>query len=607
MSGKADQVDVPIAATAATGASASGAPAASSGGAPHATEASSDGAQPADAAGSAGAQPATEALLGEPEAVQAQEPVGRQVRIELPPLPEDFTVEDLDAAPQTRPRGRPPKRVLPDPRGLDYTPGCSGCSGASYYHRLGCKFYQKKVKKTIPTNATELVTNPPVEVGQPAAGPTASSSIKQSPQPDSSASSSGPKRSAPEPPENVEMEPTTGTHGPSGDVVMALAVADEVFEIADTVETRVTDYWDEDDGEWLDPAKVQQGMKREETLMNELDVAETMKRSSVPAGTRVWSGRWGHRKKADGVRSGYVIRQFKGEIDADSFSGTPGYEAVRVLLAIASFTPLMDVLTGDFSVAFMHTPLKEHERVYMEPPRELEPDHTKVWYLKKALNGLKEASLRFQQFLFEILTLKLDFMQSVACPTLLYNKNSEVRIVVHVDDPLATGKNRETDLLFENLGKYLTVRVSPAMNSITSTIYLGCRYWRQGDTFVEAPAENYIKGIIEAAGVEDQRPVVSPGISESSKDDGESLAYVGAERHHTYRKVVGKARFILPRRPDIMFALKELGRRFQEPREKDWRAMQRLARYLKGTANFALHLHVGLDAMTPDARHLACW
>ena len=593
MSGKADQVDVPIAATAAIEASASGAPAASSGGAPPATEAGSEGAQPVDAAGSAGAQPATEARLGEPEAVQTQEPVGTEERIELPPPPEDFTVEDFDAAPQTRPRGRPPKRVLPDPRGPDYTPLCSGCSGASYYHRPGCKFYQKKVKKTIPTDATELVTNPPVEVGQPAVGPTASSSTQQSPQADSSAGSSGTKRSAPENPENVEMETTEGTYGPSGDVVMALAVADEVFEIADTVETRVTDYWDEDGGEWLEPAKVHQGMKREGTLMNELDVAETVNRSSVPAGTRVWSGRWCHRKKADGVRSRYVIRQFKGEIDADAFSGTPGYEAARVLLAIASLTPLLDVITGDFSVAFLHTPLKEHGRVYVEPPRELEPDHSKVWYLKKALDGFKEASLRFQQFLFEILSLKLDFMQSVACPTLLYNKNSEVRIVVHVDDPLATGKNRETDLLFENLGKYLTVRVSPAMNSITSTIYLGCRYWRQGDTFVEAPAENYIKGIIEAAGVEDQQPVVSPGISESSKDEGESLAYVGAERRHTYRKVVGKAQFILPRRPDVMFALKELGRRLQEPREKDWRAMQRLARYLKGTANFALHLHVG--------------
>ena len=159
------------------------------------------------------------------------------------------------------------------------------------------------------------------------------------------------------------MEGTEGTHGPPGDVVMALAVADEVYEIADTVETRVTDYWDEDDGELLDPAKAHQGMKREETLMNESDVAETVNWSSVPAGTRVWSGRLCHRKKADGVRSRYVIRQFMGEIDADAFSGTPGYEAVLVLLAIASFTPLMDVITGDFSVAFMHTPLKEHERL----------------------------------------------------------------------------------------------------------------------------------------------------------------------------------------------------------------------------------------------------
>ena len=92
------------------------------------------------------------------------------------------------------------------------------------------------------------------------------------------------------------MEPQAETHGPAGDVVMALAVADELFEIADTVQPRVSDYWDEDDGEWLEPEKVYQGMKREEDLMKELDVAETVDRGSVPPGTRICSGRWCHRR-----------------------------------------------------------------------------------------------------------------------------------------------------------------------------------------------------------------------------------------------------------------------------------------------------------------------
>ena len=45
--------------------------------------------------------------------------------------------------------------------------------------------------------------------------------------------------------------------------------------------------------------------------MRDLDVAEVRRRDEVPEGTRVWSGRWCHRKKAGGVRSRYVVRQHR--------------------------------------------------------------------------------------------------------------------------------------------------------------------------------------------------------------------------------------------------------------------------------------------------------
>ena len=50
--------------------------------------------------------------------------------------------------------------------------------------------------------------------------------------------------------------------------------------------------------------------EREVKQMHELDVAEERSRDEVPEGVRIWSGRWCHRKKAGGVRSRYVVRQY---------------------------------------------------------------------------------------------------------------------------------------------------------------------------------------------------------------------------------------------------------------------------------------------------------
>ncbi len=196
---------------------------------------------------------------------------------------------------------------------------------------------------------------------------------------------------------------------PEGDVVhhlgeFQMATADEEME-------KAFDYYDEDDGSLLDPSQVRAGMDRERELMTSLDVAERVRRDEVPPGTKIWSGRWCHRRKAGGVRSRYVIRQYKTAVEQDAFSGTPGWTAIRLLL-VMSVIEKINVVVGDFSVAFMHTPLEEEEeRVYVEAPIEFEPHGTHVWFLKKALNGLKRASLQFQNFLFNVLTLQMGLKQ----------------------------------------------------------------------------------------------------------------------------------------------------------------------------------------------------
>ena len=365
-----------------------------------------------------------------------------------------------------------------------------------------------------------------------------------------------------------------------------LEVPDEALEQA---------YFEEDDGTWLDPMQVKEGMERELNLMNQLEVYEELNREDLPRGTKVWTARWCHRKKGDGVRSRFVVRQYANGHDPEMFAGTPGKEAVRVLLAIAIHKGY-DIIPADFSVAFMHTPLTG-DPIYITPPDEVNPDGTKVWRLLKALNGLREAAKQFQEHLASILVQDLQFNRSQLQPTVFYHPERQLRLVVHVDDPLCSGPRGEILQLYNQLGDKLAIRVGAPFNAQTDSVYLGARYRRVGDVIIEHPAEGYMEGILDIVGMKECNRLTTPGIKESIKEDQEDPA-LDAARHHTYRSVVGKLQFIAPIRPDIHFALKELGRRLHQPTEASWRAMRRLVRYVAGTRNYGLFLTTGSNDLT---------
>ena len=132
---------------------------------------------------------------------------------------------------------------------------------------------------------------------------------------------------------------------------------------------------------------VRLGISTELIAMDKLEVGEAMLGRDVPAGAKVWSGRWCHRKKQVAatvedkdpgtiVRSRWVVRQFKDYNSQDYFSGCPGLEAIRVLMAIAAHYSLA-LIPGDFSVAFMHTPMTYDE--YVEAPPELGLGRSGCW------------------------------------------------------------------------------------------------------------------------------------------------------------------------------------------------------------------------------------
>ena len=99
-------------------------------------------------------------------------------------------------------------------------------------------------------------------------------------------------------------------------------------------------------------------------------------------------------------------------------------------------------MPGDFSTAFMHTPLLDRDEYWIEMPREVVSDKSYVW----KLNGLVAASKRFQQHLFRLLR-DLGFESCSLLPTLLRHPITGTIMVVHVDDPMASGPPGEAEAL----------------------------------------------------------------------------------------------------------------------------------------------------------------
>ena len=304
------------------------------------------------------------------------------------------------------------------------------------------------------------------------------------------------------------------------------------------------------------------------------------------------------------VRSRWVVRQFRDKAEEDVYAGCPGGEAIRCLLAIAVFEE-MEIIPGDFSVAFMHTPMTYEE--YVEAPPEWGIDADSCWRLERALNGLRKAAQLFQKYLIGLLTEKMGFLSFSGLPTLLRHQEQKVRVAIHVDDPLSTGPGDGVRQMYKSLGTWLVVKIGEAFSPTIPARYLGGQYWRVQDTIIEAAAEGYIDSMVKAGSCEKARRVATPGVSMPKKMSKEDEALLTKKQHRQFRSIVGKGQFLAPKRPDVLYPLKECSRRLATPRVYDLTAAKRICRYLKGTKEVKLYLRVGPDASRLRGRSDTDW
>ena len=418
-----------------------------------------------------------------------------------PVRPEPADIEgDSDDAPlrAKRQRGRPPTRVWTKPGDPEYTEGCPGCDGRGYRHNAACLRKRAALalaagagdSGTQTTTATDNPTPAPAEAAGDEDMPTTAAEEDAPPEELMNQAAPG-ERTPPTTEEDEQRRKTQRVH----DLVLSVAGAaassqedhaDFAVELPLGAEfyedVAAGTYREEDTGEQLDGNMVAAGVRKELTRLRDLEVFEPVARDSVRE--RIWSSRWCYRLKTRPsgeveVRARFVVRQFASNTDAAFFSPTPGMEAIRTLLALALRGGL-DIYFGDVSVAFMHTPLAEQERVTIEPPAGIYPDGCTVWRLKKALNGLRDASRLFLEHFASVGASSLDLVRAVALPTLFVRMAGPLYVLVHVDDLMVVGARQLCVPFFAALGEHLPIQHSGPLTEGRPQIYVGCRFTAWG-------------------------------------------------------------------------------------------------------------------------------
>jgi len=281
------------------------------------------------------------------------------------------------------------------------------------------------------------------------------------------------------------------------------------------------------------------------------------------------------------------FEQIEGIDYFETFAPVVQWMTVRIILIMTILLNLENKQI-DYTAAFMQAPI-DHD-VYVEMPK-LFQVKGKVWKLKRALYGLKDAPRAY--FLHTKGKLEeLGFRQSDADPCLFISPT--VICLIYVDDALFVYKSpEEVNILtkkMKNLGMLFEEESDVAG-------YLGVLIDRDPDNdTITLRQSGLAQRIVEALHLDDDTPsITTPAVAFLPQDlEGER-----AHELYNYASVAGMLQYLQGHsRPDISFAVSQVSRYTFGPRRSHEIAIERIGRYLKGTIDKGLILKPNLKEST---------
>ena len=356
---------------------------------------------------------------------------------------------------------------------------------------------------------------------------------------------------------------------------------------------------------------------------------EIISNENVPENASIVTCRWLFKKqvKSTGIKNkARVIAQ--GFKDTNNYSQSKLYTPVscildiRLILLFANQHDL-DLCQLDIKTAFLNSTLEPGHDVYMKMPPGLseylkQPDHYSInntLKLRKAIYGLKISPKRWFIKISEIMK-SLRLVQSTLRPCIYFWKEGDkiLVILIYVDDFLiASNDKNKTEEIINGLRKHLTVvhlgepkkylGIDIIRDRPNKTIKLTQETWIREDLshFDLGKSKRKIKTPLITNDALHKSKANKPNKNQNKVKNPQKrvlpkpkVKFNPAPRDYNpkkypYRNGIGVTLFLnYFTRPDISYAVNNLGRRQCTYSYADWKELQRLMRYIQDTAHLGL-------------------
>ena len=337
-----------------------------------------------------------------------------------------------------------------------------------------------------------------------------------------------------------------------------------------------------------------------------------------PSGKRLVSNKWVFKIKtrADGSVERYKARlvargfsQQKGVDYNETYAPVTTAETLRTMLAVATAKQLKTKHI-DIKAAYLHADVEED--IYMELPEGYEipssarsgggggatraaDEQVLCCKLKKSLYGLRQAGHNWQKLLdAQLSAMGLQATESDECLYVQSTSDDDDYLIaaVYVDDVTVAYRSQATfDRFLRKLSQVVEVGTCEDLQW-----YLGIKVSRDATSTLMSQAQ-YSREVLEMHGMMDCKPTKSPAATDRLSDadcpeDGsqEQLDM----RRIPYRKLLGQLQYLATcTRPDLAYAVSQLGRFSSNPGLKHWMAAKRVLRYLRGSVEAGIRYDAG--------------
>lgn len=322
----------------------------------------------------------------------------------------------------------------------------------------------------------------------------------------------------------------------------------------------------------------------------------TFREVVLPKGANLVSCKWVFTIKThtDGSIERYKARlvargfsQVLGEDYNETFAPTVRMDTLRMFLATVASEDL-ECYQWDIKNAFTESKLKE--TIYLDPPKNLGVKKGLVWQALRSLYGLKQAARDWNKLLLKELK-SWGFVQSLADPCLFTHPDKTVKLLVYVDDIVASAK-MTAEIQWFNAALHRRFNTKPLgeINKI-----LGARVTRdRANRTLYLDQEQYITSMLEKFGftVETHTPRNIPAA------DYENLRLATDKdvriNVSEFQQAIGSLMYaMIFTRPDIAFVVGKLSQSMSDPAKHHGHALKHLFRYLKSTASQKLRYGPG--------------